>query len=132
MMEKKRTTSALYRKLSLIIFVPLCLVLILSAFTATASAEETEVIAIKAELTVHLYDSFPEMRNVYVNRGGKQDIMHKVKGFYSDRDNSIHCVKWDFTTCGHELFHALQYKGDQTLLAGKGYEHFKENNYTSQ
>ncbi|MDH4028222.1 MAG: hypothetical protein OEU95_05285, partial [Nitrospirota bacterium] len=69
--------------------------------TGTASAGGTEEIGIKAKLTVHLYTSMSELRREYVERGGEQKLMHRVKGFYSDRDNSIHCVKWDYYTCGH-------------------------------
>ena len=25
----------------------------------------------------------------------------RVKGFYTKQDNSVHCLKWDFYTCGH-------------------------------
>jgi len=108
------------------------IIIFLILFAGVVFAQQTEEISIKAQLTVHLYTSMPELRREYMNRGGEQKLMNRVKGFYSDRDNSIHCVKWDYYTCGHELFHALQYKGDKTLLTEKGYEHFKENNYTSQ
>ena len=90
-----------------------------------------QVITVEKGLTVHTYNDFEEMRKAYMYSGGNPSIMKYVKGFYSDRDNSIHCLKWDFYTCGHELFHALQYKGDKTLFVEKGYEHFKGLNYTS-
>ena len=106
-----------------------CLFILTVMFTGIASAGKTEKIGIKAKLTVHLYDSVTELHDAYVNRGGDQKIMKKIKGFYSDRDNSIHCIKWDFYTCGHELYHALQYKGDRPIFVEKDFKHFKENNY---
>ncbi len=95
------------------------------------SAGSPQVISISEEVTVHLYSSFKELRSAYLYRGGDISKFKRLKGFYSDKDNSIHCLKWDFYSCGHELFHALQYKGDTMLVVEKGYEHFNENNYTS-
>lgn len=88
-------------------------------------------IGISEQLNVHLYSSLEEIREVYLYRGGYRSKAKTLRGFYSKKDNSIHCLKWDFYTCGHELFHVLQYKGDKTLLVENGYEHFKENNYAS-
>lgn len=106
--------------------------LIVLLIPVTAVAGEIETIGIKTELTVHLYGSFSELHKAYMQRGGEERVMKRVKGFYSDRDNSIHCVKWDFYTCGHELFHALQYKGDRSLIVEKDFQHFRENTYTRQ
>ena len=108
------------------------LITIALILTGVASAGEVEKIGITAKLTVHLYDSLDDLQAAYLYRNGDQKIKEKVKGFYSDGDNSIHCLKGDFYTCGHELYHVLQYKGDRTLLMGKEFEHFRENNYTHQ
>jgi len=103
---------------------------------ATTNPEHTnyapQVITVKEKLTVHLYSSFDDIRAAYMYAGGDPVKMKRVKGFYSDQKNSLHCLKWDYYTCGHELFHALQYKGNDKLVAEKGYEHFKESNYTSE
>jgi len=90
-----------------------------------------QVIDVKDNMTVHLYDSLTTLRAAYMYQGGDTGKINKVLGFYSETENSIHCLKWDFSTCGHELFHALQYKGSPTLTADKGYEHFEGHTYTS-
>ena len=109
---------------------------LLSGCTTTNKPAHTnyapQVITVKEKLTVHLYSSFDDIRAAYMYAGGDPVKMKRVKGFYSDRKNSLHCLKWDYYTCGHELFHALQYKGNDKLVAEKGYEHFKESNYTSE
>jgi hypothetical protein len=63
-------------------------------------------------------------------QGGDAVKINNISGFYSESNNAIHCLKWDFYSCGHELFHALQFKGAPTLLVDKGYEHFDGSNYT--
>ncbi len=90
-----------------------------------------QVINVKDNLTVHLYDSLTTLRAAYMYQGGDAGNINKLLGFYSETENSIHCLKWDFTTCGHELFHALQFKGSPILVVDKGYEHFEGSNYTS-
>lgn len=91
-----------------------------------------QTITIENKLTVKLYNSLTELRSAYMFSGGDPAKIRKVTGFYSDQNNSIHCLKWDFYTCGHELFHVLQYRGESTLLVEKGFEHFQEKNYTSE
>lgn len=98
----------------------------------TLSAGSPQTIGVSEKLNVHLYSSFKELRSAYLYRGGDIVKFKRLKGFYSKKDNSIHCLKWDFYSCGHELYHALQYKGDTDLYVEKGHNHFKENNYTSQ
>lgn len=83
-------------------------------------------------LKVHLYDSINELRSAYMYHSGDAEKIKRVLGFYSENDNTIHCLKWDFYTCGHELFHALQYKGDAPLVVEEGYEHFKDHNYARE
>ena len=90
-----------------------------------------QLIDVKNNLRVRLYDSLSTLRAAYMFQRGDVDKINRVLGFYSDSDNTIHCLKWDFNTCGHELFHALQFKGSPTLLVDKGHEHFDRNNYTS-
>jgi hypothetical protein len=103
---------------------------------ASISKQETvgipQIITVEKELKVHLYDSVTLLRIAYMYNGGDTNKIKRVLGFYSEHDNTIHCLKWDFSTCGHELFHALQYKGDSPLIVEKGYEHFKEHNYASE
>lgn len=95
-------------------------------------AESSQIIGVNEKLTVHLYDSLPALRAAYMYQGGNATKINRVLGFYSEKNNSLHCVKWDFYTCGHELYHALQYKGSPTLSADRGYEHFDEINYTRE
>ena len=95
------------------------------------NAGSPQAINVKENLTVHLYDSLTTLRAAYMYQGGDAGKINKVLGFYSETENSIHCLKWDFSTCGHELFHALQFKGSPTLLVDKGYEHFDGSTYTS-
>jgi hypothetical protein len=95
------------------------------------NAGSPQVIDVKNDLTVHLYDSLTTLRAAYMYQGGNAGNINKVLGFYSETENAIHCLKWDFSTCGHELFHALQFKGSPTLLVDKGYEHFDGSTYTS-
>ena len=103
---------------------------------ATTGASKTsaipQVINIEERLTVYLYDSLPPLRTAYMYNGGDPEKLGRVKGFYTKQDNSVHCLKWDFYTCGHELFHVLQSKGDTALFVEEGYEHFEEHTYTSE
>jgi hypothetical protein len=112
------------------------IIIIFMSGCASTSKQETvgipQIITVEKELKVHLYDSVTSLRTAYMYNGGDADKIKRVLGFYSERDNTIHCLKWDFYTCGHELFHVLQYKGDSPLLVEKGYEHFKEHNYASE
>ncbi len=97
----------------------------------TAQVSETpQVIGVSEELTVHLYNSVDELRAAYMYQGGDIRKKDRVIGFYTEGVNTIHCLKWDFYTCGHELHHALQFNGAPTLLVDKGYEHFEGKNYT--
>jgi hypothetical protein len=89
-----------------------------------------QVIDVDKKLTIYLYDSLPALRAAYMYQGGNTRKIRKVVGFYSERNNTIHCLKWDFYTCGHELYHALQYKGEPQLLVDKEHKHFEDNNYT--
>lgn len=102
------------------------------ATTGIHSDLTSQVISVEKDLKVHLYTSIEEMRAAYMYAGGDPGKMKRVKGFYSDRNNTIHCMKWDYYTCGHELFHVLQYKGDHTLIAEKGYEHFEGTDFASE
>jgi hypothetical protein len=134
----KRVTS---RKLSLLnqLFqsvIPILLILFLLPGCASTSRHEAvkipQIITLEKGLKVHLYDSIKELQATYMYHNGDAEKIKKVLGFYSESDNTIHCLKWDFYTCGHELYHALQYKGNSPLLVEKGYEHFKEHNYASE
>jgi len=102
--------------------------------STTRSSQVTgspQIINVKNDLTVHLYDSLKTLRAAYMYQGGDAGKINRVLGFYSEVNNSIHCLKWDFNTCGHELFHALQFKGAPALLVDSGYEHFDGSTYTS-
>lgn len=122
-------------KSSLLILCCAIVFLLLTGCATTGTSQATltpQIITVKENLAVHLYNSLTELQAAYLYNGGDIAIAKRVKGFYSDRSNSMHCMKWDFYTCGHELFHALQYKGDATLFVEQGYEHFKEQNYASE
>jgi len=103
---------------------------------ATIGTTHTELvpqeISVEKDLKVKLYTSIEELREAYMYTGGDLGKLKRVKGFYSDLNNTIHCMKWDYYTCGHELFHVLQYKGDHSLIAEKGYEHFKGTDFASE
>ncbi|MEN8264626.1 MAG: hypothetical protein ABFR82_14330 [Nitrospirota bacterium] len=120
---------------SAILFIPALLLLFLfngcASMNGELSAGSPQTIKINEALSVHAYTSLKELRSAYLYRGGSVTKFKRLKGFYSKRDNTIHCIKWDYYTCGHELFHVLQYKGDTSLIVEKGYEHFRENYYTS-
>lgn len=135
-MESKKSNIKSHRnRLSILVIFCSLILALLSACATTKPAHTNyapQVITVKEKLTVHLYSSFDDLRAAYMYAGGDPVKMKRVKGFYSDRKNSLHCLKWDYYTCGHELFHALQYKGNDKLVAEKGYEHFNERNYTSE
>jgi hypothetical protein len=135
-MELNRKHIKCHRnRLSKLVILSSLILALLSGCASTKPAHTNyapQVITVKEKLTVHLYSSLDDMRTAYMYAGGDPRKMKRVKGFYSDRKNSLHCLKWDYYTCGHELFHALQYKGNDKLVAEKGYEHFKERNYTSE
>jgi hypothetical protein len=43
----------------------------------------------------------------YPSRRGGEPTVSTLRGFYDFRTNTLYCSKWDFTTCGHELHHAV-------------------------
>ena len=53
--------------------------------------------------------------------GGDRD----VGGFYSPADNSIHAMKWDFCTIGHEVSHGMKNNGFPKLIVEDKFDHFK-------
>ena len=101
------------------------------ASTGKTNANITEIMTVEKDLGVHLYNDIDKMRAAYMYQGGDIRKVNRLKGFYSEQSNAIHCMKWDFNTCGHELFHALQYKASPTLAAGEDHEHFKGRHYTN-
>jgi hypothetical protein len=116
------------------IFIILSL-LLLSGCASTGllkSGYSPQTISVEETFSVKLYNSTNELRGAYMYSGGDPGKMRRVKGFYSEETNTIHCMKWDFYTCGHELFHVLQLKGDKTLIAEKGYEHFRGTDFASE
>lgn len=119
--------------IKLIIIPVICLIVFTGCATSGSSfvTGSPQVIDVKNDLTVHLYDSLTTLRAAYMYQGGDASKINRVLGFYSEEGNSIHCLKWDFNSCGHELFHALQFKGSPTLMVDKGYEHFDGSTYTS-
>lgn len=115
---------------------PMLLILFMLQGCASTSGREAakipQIITLEKGVRVHLYDSKEELQAAYMYHNGDVEKIKRVLGFYSESDNTIHCLKWDFYTCGHELYHALQYEGDSPLLVEKGHEHFKEHNYASE
>ena len=70
---------------------------IICATTQVAhTAGAPQVIDVKENLTVHLYDSLTTLRAAYMYQGGDAGKINEVLGFYSETGNSIHCLKWDF------------------------------------
>jgi hypothetical protein len=136
MIDMKATvkTSAAHRNYATYSFIFIILSLLLLSGCSTTGGHSnltSQVISVDKELKVHLYNSIEELREAYMYAGGDIGKVKRVKGFYSDLSNTIHCMKWDYYTCGHELFHVLQYKGDHTLIAEKGYEHFKGTDFAA-
>jgi hypothetical protein len=126
-----KTTGPLKRyRAHALVFIILS-ILLLSGCAASHSELVRQEITVEKGLRVKLYTSIEELREAYMYAGGDIGKVKRVKGFYSDMTNTIHCMKWDYYTCGHELFHVLQYKGDNTLIAEKGYEHFKGTDFAS-
>lgn len=72
---------------------------------------------------IRLYASFDDLQKEYKLLSGEDD---KVLGFYNVQENKIHCIKWDFTICGHELYHALFYKGNPKLKVHKKFHHYSQ------
>jgi hypothetical protein len=134
----KQETSVEFANKSRVLYITMFLLLAYLILTGCAttgpghSLYKPQIITVEEKLTVHLYNSLDELRAAYLFSGGDISKGKRVKGFYSDRTNTLHCLKWDFYTCGHELFHALQYKGDKTLYVESGYEHFKGTSYASE
>ncbi len=125
--KKQVSTATLFITALLLLF----LVNGCTSINGKLSAGSPQTIKVDEALSVQVYTSLKELRSAYLYRGGDIAKFKRLKGFYSKRDNTIHCLKWDYYTCGHELFHVLQYKGSSSLIVEKGYEHFKENYYTS-
>ena len=67
----------------------------------------------------NLYTNRIELDAAYRMRQGKKDNM---KAFYHIKDNSIHVMKWDFESLGHEVYHGLEGEG---LIIESGFEHFR-------
>jgi hypothetical protein len=135
MRSSAQTAGPLKRYWALaLIFVVLSVLLLSGCATTGASKSDLipQEITIEKGLKVKLYTSTEELREAYMYAGGDLGKVKRVKGFYSDLTNTIHCMKWDHYTCGHELFHVLQYKGDHALIAEKGYEHFKGTDFASE
>ena len=86
--------------------------------------EEPEVIILE-EVEVHLYDNVLDLQERCIGKYGSEEACLSKLGFYSRKDNTLHCVKWDFETCGHELFHALQRHGIP-MLDPNNHEHFDD------
>ncbi len=122
----KTATVRLFLFFSLII-----IILTGCASTGKTNAHITEIMTVENDLNVHLYNDINKMRASYMYQGGDIGKVKRLKGFYSEKSNTIHCLKWDFYTCGHELFHALQYKASPTLASDDDHEHFSGQHYTN-
>jgi hypothetical protein len=127
--DRKKGTAALVR--SFLFFSLITIILSSCASTGKTNSGMTEVMTVDHELSVHLYNDIEKMRAAYMYQGGDIRKAKRLKGFYAEKSNTIHCMKWDFHTCGHELYHALQYKASPALLADDDREHFKGRHYTN-
>jgi hypothetical protein len=72
--------------------------------------------------TFHLYTDRGKLDAEWHNSGGPENHREGLwpEGFYRSRDNSIHVMKWDFETMGHEVYHGLKREGLKT----DGFIHF--------
>lgn len=77
---------------------------------------------IKWSGTIHLHKD-PDTMNNYCNHLGPR--IGRVKGCYDPKTNSIHTTKWDDSNMGHEMWHALSYRGEPRLIVDEGHDHFK-------
>lgn len=86
-----------------------------------------EKIIIDVPVEVYLYDSVADLRDACMVEGWNADCSILL-GIYRNNNkqglHSLHCIKWDFESCGHELYHALQRTGTPTLSAD-GRNHFE-------
>ena len=90
-------------------------------FTGCAfTPKPTEVIFLE-NIEVHLYTSISDLQEKCVGGYGNEEECYGRRGFYTN--GTIHCPKWDFWICGHELFHALQRRG-VPMLEPDGNKHF--------
>ena len=69
--------------------------------------------------TYNLYTNKTELDTSYANKGGKKD---NIEAFYITFNKSIHVMKWDFYSLGHEVYHGLAKNG---LIIEDDFEHFK-------
>lgn len=74
--------------------------------------------------TFYLYTDKGKLDAEWYNSGGLDVYSNdrRLNGFYRYQDNSIHAMKWDFETIGHELYHGLQRNG----LNSDGFIHFNK------
>lgn len=67
----------------------------------------------------NLYTNKIKLDAAYRAKKGSKD---SIEGFYETKDNSIHVMKWDFETLGHEVYHGLKGNG---LIIENGFEHWR-------
>ena len=94
-------------------------ILLVGCATPTMRAAQTIDIAV----TIHLYVSEKSLNVAYMERVGIFSFdgrARRLRGFTSK--DGLHCVKWEFEICGHELYHVLQNTGK---LKADGNPHFK-------
>ncbi len=92
-------------------------------FIGCATPQMRSPQTIDIAVTVHLYESEEALNEAYTEQGGVfswDGKMKRLRGF-TNKDG-LHCVKWDFEICGHELFHVLENTGE---LKADGNSHFK-------
>lgn len=70
----------------------------------------------------NLYTEKYKLEAAWHNYGG---VSNSPDGFYSSKDNSIHAMKWDFNTIGHEVSHGMKNKGFPELIVEDRFDHFK-------
>jgi hypothetical protein len=70
----------------------------------------------------YLYTEKSKLDAAWHNYGNEYK---KIDGFYAPIDNSVHAMKWDFDTIGHEVSHGMAYKGSPRLIVEDRFDHFK-------
>lgn len=84
-----------------------------------------EKMTIDTPVDVYLYDSVVDLRDVCTAERWNVDCGMLLGVYRNDKQglHDLHCIKWDFESCGHEFYHVLQRTANPTLNAD-GRNHF--------
>ena len=72
--------------------------------------------------TYYLYTDSAELWKASREAGAN---WQRFGAFHNPSDDSVHAMKWDLTTIGHEVSHGMAYKGSPVLIVEDRFDHFK-------